>query len=170
MNPTVLPPPPSKHLQQVLLPRLPEGEAVEPALASKPPLLRRVPTQPGVRYPAIDPGLARVDPRRPQLVHVGWTIPSGGVKQCWPRVARIAGQSDRPVSHRHVLAHCMALVAIHPPLAQIQVDDIGRLVPVHKRVKPPVEVDALLADGRAGEQEGPERRVERGLGVARQTG
>ena len=45
-------------------------------------------------------------------------------------------------------------------LALFEVDRVGRQVPVHDDVAVRMEVEALLADGRADEGERPERRVE----------
>ena len=51
--------------------------------------------------------------------------------------------------------------AVHPALALFEVDRVRGQVPVHDRVAPPVEVDALLPDAGRREHERPERAVER---------
>ena len=45
-----------------------------------------------------------------------------------------------------VVADGMAAVAVDSAFALLEVDRVRRRVPVHDRVAPPVEVDALLAD------------------------
>src|SRR4051794_18570262 len=55
----------------------------------------------------------------------------------------------------------MPCIAIDPALALLEVHWIRRCVPMNDRVTPAVEVDALLPNARRGEDEWPERAVER---------
>src|ERR1700728_3053394 len=54
----------------------------------------------------------------------------------------------------------MAAEPVHAAFALLEVHRVGRKVPVHYCVAPPVEIDALLADTRSGEHKRPERAVE----------
>ena len=78
-----------------------------------------------------------------------------------PHVLRVAAENLRPELLRDVLAHGVALVAVHPAFALLEVDGVRWQVPVHDRMAVGVEVQPLLANRRGREDEGPEWGVER---------
>ena len=77
----------------------------------------------------------------------------------FPRVPTI-GERAGPVLQRHVLADCVALIAVDPSFALLKVNRIGGEIPVDDDVAVGVEVEAFLPDRRADQDEWPIRGVE----------
>ena len=71
-----------------------------------------------------------------------------------------ARQRRRAELQRHVLADRVAFVAVDAPFALLEVDRVVREVPVDDDVAVGVEVEALLPDRGADQDERPVRRVE----------
>ena len=70
-------------------------------------------------------------------------------------------ESDIPVPLRHILADRKALEPVDAPFALLQVDRVGRQVPVYDPPAVIVEIQALLANGRRDEYKRAEWGVER---------
>jgi hypothetical protein len=103
----------------------------------------------------LDLRLATVDPER--LEATGALVRS--LEHGVPRIARCRRDSGRPQRGGDVLAHGVILGAMHAAFALLDVDGVVWKVPVHDPVGVQMEVQALLADGRRCQDEGPERGV-----------
>src|SRR5437879_358229 len=77
-----------------------------------------------------------------------------------PRVAAVGEGTRHPESLREVSANCMALVAVDAPFALLEVDWIGRQVPMNHGVAVRMKVQAFLTDRSRSEHERPEWGVE----------
>ena len=82
------------------------------------------------------------------------------------RVPEIVANTPGPygvssVACSDVAANGVPLVSVNTTFPLFQVDGIAREVPVNEAVAPGMKVESLLPDGRAGEDEGAKRAVER---------
>ena len=116
--------------------------------------MRTVDTQRQCRHVAFDGGATfyRVDPeRREPALSIGACLPRT-LEDGSPRIGLANSQAFLTDLAGDVLAHRMSLVAVNAPLALLQVNGIAGKVPVDDSVAVGVEVEALLADGRRGEE------------------
>ena len=100
-----------------------------------------------------------VDPVRDELRVSFEPVLACEPERGFPRVSTI-GERAGAVLQRHVLADRVALVAVDPSLALLEVDRIVREIPVDDDVAVGVEVEPFLPDRRADQDERPIRRVE----------
>src|SRR5690606_39111829 len=123
-----------EQLDQVLLAGLTEREPIERtvtahALRPLDLLAERV-----VRHPTPHLRGTREDPRRPEVVRVRRTVLPGCFERGSPRIWIGRAQRVRPVRGGHVLADGVATEPVDPSLALLEVNHVGRLVPVNQRV------------------------------------
>jgi hypothetical protein len=109
----------------------------------------------------LDPGGAVIDPKRFNVSEFAMPgIPDGFGKHRGPRVSYPARERRGTVPFSNVLADRVALVAVNTAFTLLQIDRIGRKVPVDDGVAILMEVEAFLADRCRRQNERPERRVE----------
>src|ERR1039457_911444 len=143
-----------QEVQEVLLARLPEGEPVEGEVILEGHDFRGIPAKRIVDELTLDPERAGIDPVGRELAEMGGLV-AGGVVSGFPWVRFLRGHHADPVAGRDVAAHGMAAEPVDAAFALLEVHWVGRQVPVHNCVAPPVEIDALLADTRRGEHKRP---------------
>ena len=87
-------------------------------------------------YVALDGGAALgcIHPVRDEAVVGLFRAVPREVEESGPRIATVVSQGLAGKGARHVLADSMALVAVHPPFALLEIDGIGWQVPVHHSV------------------------------------
>ena len=103
-----------------------------------------------------------MDPVRHHLPVVGPPFGCCSPEERLPRVAlrNPFSQQIGPELLSDVAANRVTLVSMDTTLALLEVNGIGREVPMHHRTAPQVEVQPLLTDRSRGQYERPERRVE----------
>lgn len=84
----------------------------------------------------------------------------GCFEQGVPHILGAATKNLRPVRGRDILSHGVPFVAVDAAFALLEVDRVGRQVPVHHRVAVGMEIQSLLPDGSGRQHKGPERGVE----------
>lgn len=145
-------------VQQVVLPRLAEGEAIDREAAFKPGKSRDFPTKRQHRHMPFNPDRTLVDP-------VGDEI---GVDRCFrsrplehqlPRVvgSLTATPDDRSLAFRQIETYCVSLETMNAALALLQIHWIARKIPMIDAITIGMEVETFLTDGCRGENERPER-------------
>ena len=105
----------------------------------------RLSTEGKRRCVALDGGGPRVDPVGHESVAIGAVALRCFGEEAFPDVAIGTPQDGETVAGGDVLAHGVALVAMHSPFSLLEVDRIGWEVPVHNGVAIRVEVEALLS-------------------------
>ena len=140
---------PEKEGDQVFLTRLTECHPVDGQRTPQPVGGPGVSAQRVSRYVPFDTGapIGRVHPVRFQ-VRVGVTaLRPRRVEHVRPRIASASSASRGPgVDARHVLPDRVPLVSMHPPFPLLQVDRVGREIPVYDGMAVAVEVETFLAN------------------------
>jgi hypothetical protein len=99
----------------------------------------------------------RIDPVRYEITDSAASIARGSVKQCIPWVRKAPVEPDKPVGGGDVLADGVTFVPMNATLTLLEVDGIGREVPVDDCVAVKMEIETLLADRGRGQNERPKR-------------
>ena len=95
-----------------------------------------------------------LDPRRPVIEDPTWnevvliasrSVPSSFREESRPGIAVLRRERSSRIGSGEVLANRVALVAVHPTLALLEVDWVRGQVPMHDRVAVEVEVQTLPA-------------------------
>src|SRR5665647_2957665 len=97
----------------------------------------------------LDARRPRVDPVRHELgvvtVVTGAALPRAVEKRLPHIIGWLPSEDVGTTGAGDVLAHRVTLVAVHAPLALLEVDRVRRQVPVHDGVTVKVEVETLLS-------------------------
>src|SRR2546430_13186152 len=108
---------------------------------------------------SLDARRAWIDPVGRELAQARPFV-SRKVVGCLPRVHGLGTQDGLSMTVGDVAPDGVAAITVYATLTLLEVHRIGRRIPVHHRVAPPMEIDALLADAGGCEDERPERAVE----------
>nr|WP_170850691.1 hypothetical protein [Arthrobacter sp. OV608] len=63
------------------------------------------------------------------------------------------------MSSSNIFSNGIPQIPVHTPLPLFEIDRVAKNIPMDNRVGPPVEIDALLAHRRGGQDERPKRTV-----------
>src|SRR6266540_4197932 len=154
--------PGSQEVDEVFLSGLAECEAVEGEGVADLLVSLPVSAEREERDVPLDLRWARESPVGEEIGGTRGAACGGCSECCLPRITICCPKGVGTVGGADVSADGVSLVAVDPAFSLLEVDGVGRVVPVDDGVAPPVEVDAFLPDGCGREDEGPEWAVEGG--------